>query len=110
VGKTSVEDFMHVWLELLNYQLDRNVLMTVEALPGVDVINLHRPLCHMDHFVSQVAELHVRKVLSELVDRFFRENGFDEVMAVTHKNCGNYLNYENFEILDESCWEIDWYY
>ena len=40
MSQSRWKNFMHSWHELLNYELDAYILMTVENLSRVDVLNL----------------------------------------------------------------------
>jgi hypothetical protein len=93
-----------LWFEWLNDQLDIDILVTIVSLFWVDVVNLKRPLSDLNDFVPQVAELHVGEVLSEFIDRFFWEDGLDEIVSITHVDLRDNLGDEDFEVFVESLW------
>lgn len=83
MGQSTRQLFMHHWLKLLNDELDIDIWVTVESFPRIDMIYLQRPFAQLNDFVSQIAEFHMRKVLSEFIDALFRKNCLDEIVAIT---------------------------
>jgi hypothetical protein len=85
---------VHKWLELLNDQLNVNILKTIKLAFGVCVIQLELPLADVNYLVSQIAKFNMTVIFTEIVNALLGENGLDEIVTITHQNCGNDLDDE----------------
>ena len=100
----GIQRLVHKWLELLNDQLNVDILKTIELTLGICVIQLELPFADVDYLISQIAKFNMAVIFSEIVNAFLGENGLDEIVTITHQNCGNDLDNEKSHRLLQGWW------
>ena len=90
--------FVVHWAELLDHEADCEVLVAVEDLGRIYKVQLQAPLRHMKGLVSELRELEVAEIATEVVDALLREDGLHEGVTITHQDVRQYLNHDHCHV------------
>ena len=52
MSQSLIQRLVHDWLKSFNYDLDAEIIETIENLPAVNIFQLKSPLAHINNFVS----------------------------------------------------------
>ena len=103
--QSLIELLMHQWLEGFDDDLDAQVVIAVEHLPGIYLLHHQAPFLDIDDLVSEWWKLHMAVILPEFVDAIPGEHGFQEVMAVWYQDIWDVLNDDESHCLAKQLWK-----
>ena len=52
MSQSLIQRLVHDWLKSFNYDLDAEIIETIENLSAVNIFQLKSPLAHVNNFVS----------------------------------------------------------